>query len=775
LFQTATIFANALAGLPPQAAWCSSTDGSTPSEETSGDAPAADHGPEHRYRTVVKDEAQGGDLAAQRRLDDATPGFVTAVDLRATPGARPTDALAEAIARTPGATTRSVGGLGQFSAVSLRGSSPQQVALFLDGVPLGGALAGLVDLSELPLEGLGRLEIHRGHVPIAFGSATLGGAINLVSHVDDGPPRVSTWGGLGSFGARTSGASISAPLTRRGRPLGPRWTLRVGYAGAEGDFPFYDTAGTPTFTGDDRTTRRLNNGYDRVLAQGRLDGRRGPTRWSVQEMVVFKHREEPGFASAPASAASMDQLVSRTTASIDRARFGAPGGRITWVFGTGIEHRRFDDPLGEVGLAANDQRVLSADLYASPRLRVPLWRGAFLAIVADARPEWIDVEERRGATAMRSGDARRSRFSAGAGTELQQFLWDARVLLVPAVRVDALANRFAVPPDAGELDDAGRDDATFGASGRLGARVALAPWLQLRGSAGRYFRPPTLIELFGDRGFFVGNEGLVPERGTAVDGGLVFDLRGAELDAYVQVAGFATRSEDLIQWVAAGSVSRPENVAAALVRGLESSVHLEPRTRAVTLTANYTLTDSADRSADASRRGRPLPGRPRHDLFTRATAGWEWRIRGVELEPRILYTVELIASSFLDPSGRFEVPTRAIQGLGAEVHIARQVHVAIEARNLLDVRTSTVTIPLAEPARVIAPIADFLGYPLPGRSVFAQIRIHTPWKRDRLRTRPRRMRPPADDGIDAPSAPLERGGPPCRLTLSGSCRPGRPA
>jgi iron complex outermembrane receptor protein len=234
----------------------------------------------------------------------------------------------------------------------------------------------------------------------------------------------------------------------------------------------------------------------------------------------------------------------------------------------------------------------------------------------------------------------------------------------------------------------------------------------------------------------VGNEGLQAERGTAVDGGVVFDLQRPHLDAYAHVAGFWTRSEDLIQWVSAGSVSRPENVGAAVVRGVETSAHVSPRNRALTATANYTLTDSADRTDDASRRGQPLPGRPRHNLFGRVTTGWEWKVRGIEVEPRLLYTLDYIASNFLDPSGRFEVPRRALQGVGAEIHLGRRVHFAVEVRNLLDVRTGQVTLPLARPTSIIVPISDFLGYPLPGRSVLAQLDIATdlPGRR-RRRTR----------------------------------------
>ena len=97
-------------------------------------------------RTVVTDE-RGDGLDDQRDLDARTPGFATAVDVRHEAGARPGDAVPELIARTPGASVRSLGGLGQFAAVSVRGSSALQIPLFVDGAPVSSGFAGLDDLS----------------------------------------------------------------------------------------------------------------------------------------------------------------------------------------------------------------------------------------------------------------------------------------------------------------------------------------------------------------------------------------------------------------------------------------------------------------------------------------------------------------------------------------------------------------------------------------------------------------------------------------------------
>ncbi|MCX4245448.1 TonB-dependent receptor plug domain-containing protein [Paraliomyxa miuraensis] len=681
--------------------------------------PSAEEPERALHRTVVQAPESDDPIEAQRRLDASSPGFATAVDLEHEPGTRPTDGLPEVIARTPGATVRSIGGLGQFGAVSLRGSSPQQVAVFLDGVPIGSSLAGLVDLGQIPLDGLARVEIYRGHVPVAFGSAAIGGAIDLV-----GAPAWQRRGlvlqtGGGSFGARESTVTARGPLSRSGRSAG---AITVGYAGATGDFPFADDGGTPDLSGDDQTLRRTGNDYDRVAMHARLDHRAGPWRIAVQPLLSYRDQGVPGPAAAQAHHVRLSTVQARTVASVRRFEVGGPGGRLEWLAGLGLQRQRYLDPEGEVGLAIDDQRLHGLDVYVSPRLRLPLWKDAWLGLVADQRAEFVAVDE-RAPTVGPSGDARRSRLGVGAGIQLEQFLLHDRWLLVPVLRVDGLSSRFAAPPGGGEQDDQGTDALALGVAPRLGTRLRLWPGIELRASGGRYFRPPTLAELFGDRGYVVGNEGLRPERGHAVDGGLIVDRQRPALDVYAQLAGFATWSEDLISWVSAGAVARPVNVASARVRGLESAVALVPRHRWLTLHANYTWLDSRNGSDDPAQHGQPLPGRPRHELFARVTAGRSLRIRGLRVEPRVLYTVDVIAGTVLDTAGRLELPPRALQGAGAELHLHDRVHLLVEVRNLLDVRTATVTLPVAGARPHLLPIADFIGYPLPGRSVWASVRI----------------------------------------------------
>ncbi|TPV95208.1 MAG: TonB-dependent receptor [Myxococcales bacterium FL481] len=670
------------------------------------------------YRTVVSDHG-ATPAETQHNLDLDTPGFATAVVIDVADPTLRGDDLGERLDRQSGVVTRSMGGLGQYSSVSLRGSSPQQVPVFVDGVPVDGAIAGLVDLASLPLDPVQRIEVYRGYVPVAFGRGGVGGAINLVGRMHRGPTRLQAKAGYGSFRARHAMTSLSGSLGR-----GASGMVTVGYAGAKGDFPYFDNNGTPVFTGDDTTSRRSNNGYDRLSALLRLDGRRAGWRYSSQLFVLGQTRGVPGSATVQSTQTSDTTLRLRSVSSV-RRRFGRPGGRVTWVGGGTFETRRYRDPLGEVGLAVDDERGHSFDGYLSPRIRLPLWRGAFVGVVADARGEEVIIDERvLMPGASHTGDAVRRRASIGAGLELEQFAWSRRIHVVPAVRLDALVNRFRVAPGDGELTDEAVDSDVVAASPRLGARLRITAAWSLRASGGRYLRPPTLMEMFGDRGYIVGNEGLEPERGTSADAGFVYDAAWAAIArVYAHVAGFALWNKDGIQWRQTGVVVRPENVAASRIRGIESSLRIAAWRERITLQAAYTWLDSADLSPEPARHGRPLPGRPRHDLWLTASLGhrfvrarWQWA-------PRVRYSVEHVAGTFLDPSGRFGLPPRTLHGVGVELRVAERLQAGVDVRNLADVRVAQIVPQAGPPTPYPVPVSDFLAYPLPGRSVWLSVGV----------------------------------------------------
>src|SRR5437899_2265243 len=64
---------------------------------------------------------------------------------------RALDDVGTLLAEVPGVTVTRSGSLGSFATLSLRGSNPDEVRIYVDGVPLGIAEGGAVDISTLPL------------------------------------------------------------------------------------------------------------------------------------------------------------------------------------------------------------------------------------------------------------------------------------------------------------------------------------------------------------------------------------------------------------------------------------------------------------------------------------------------------------------------------------------------------------------------------------------------------------------------------------------------
>src|SRR5690606_18694485 len=86
-------------------------------------------------------------------------------------------------------------------------------------------------------------------------------------------------------------------------------------------------------------------------------------------------------------------------------------------------------------------------------------------------------------------------------------------------------------------------------------------------------------------------------------------------------------------------------------------------------------------------------------------------------------TIEHAARTFLDPSGRFEVPARTLHGVFLELHLLGRIHLSAEVRNLLGARVTAWSPPVAGAAAVTVPISDFFFYPLPGTSLWTTLRV----------------------------------------------------
>ncbi len=67
------------------------------------------------------------------------------------------------------------------SSMSLQGISGQNVKILVDGVPVTGRLNGSIDISQINMNNVERIEIIEGPLSVSYGTDALGGTINIIT------------------------------------------------------------------------------------------------------------------------------------------------------------------------------------------------------------------------------------------------------------------------------------------------------------------------------------------------------------------------------------------------------------------------------------------------------------------------------------------------------------------------------------------------------------------------------------------------------------------
>jgi vitamin B12 transporter len=655
--------------------------------------PMLGHGDEPPRAPWRTDEVR---VEGSRLADDtavATPdpaAFVTVVDARAAFGAA---TLPEVLARAASVQVRSMGALGAFTAVSIRGSTAAQVAVFLDGVPLNRDATGAPDLSQVPLESLERIEVYRGGVPAELGGGALGGAINLVSRRPGAP------GGAGAVTElRLGGGSFLTRLASARRAGGRgRYAYHafVGYQGSRGDFPYYDDNQTEFTTVDDHTRARQSNGYDQVAAalSGAYRGRELTVRLTGQ--TLYKDQGLPPYRSLLANGVTLRTVRQSLDATAVRRRLAGGALDVAGTLYGLFQWQRFVNPGGAF---VGEQDLAYTTLGGGARGRAAVAWGThqLVVVVPEVRAE------RFVATSALAGQAPPPagyRLACGLALRDEVSLLDDRLVLLPALRGD-LVRTWS--PDANGV----RLEPYL--SPRLGARVQAASAVALKGNVGLYYRAPTFLELFGSPGMMLPNADLTGEHG--VTGDLGVQVTTARMT--VEGAAFVRRASGLIAYERRLLLLRATNdPRTRVVPGLEVTARVRP-VRFLALSANYTYT-----AAD-------VPGQPRHQALGRVEAEGPrpWRFR-----PAAFYELDFAGADYLDLGRERLMPARLLHGAGVRVTWrpgrGGEVRLALEGRNLGDLRV--VQVPLAPPQNGLSAtpvaVADFFGYPLPGRSLFVTL------------------------------------------------------
>jgi vitamin B12 transporter len=404
---------------------------------------------------------------------------------------------------------------------------------------IDGRRSGTGNVSKIMTKNIERVEIIRGPASVQYGSAAMGGVVNVITRQGRGKPTAFVEGALGThdydelsigFSGKHRAFDFSGSLTKDSR----------------GD---YDTAADDSFNNtayDYKNSGSLNLGYEFML-ENRLS--------MIYTYFDVDHAGNPGYISQN----DLDDYKDTSNRSIDFAYDGKSiNGLFSW------KARYFDGK--------------DKDEWFSPRASNPDgWDDGIPAkLTVDHKGTQTQLTFDQGHLMLTSGfdwvkyETKDSKYSP-KNTEYQDqagFLlakakfFEDRFIISGGLRYD----HYEVEVKGGE---GGKEEDNY-VCPRAGIAYLPTDYLKIRANYGKAFRMPTALQLAGDMmmwaAHYVGNPSLDPERSDTYEGGL--DFSRASFSA--SLTYFHTDLKDKIEsYVKNNGDTSYRNIGKAEIEGIE--------------------------------------------------------------------------------------------------------------------------------------------------------------------------------------------------------------
>ncbi len=434
--------------------------------------------------------------------------------------------LSDALTQVPGTTIVRNGGIGQTTTLGLRGAPPGQSLVLVDGVRLNdpSSVDDQALLGDVLVHNIDRMEVLRGPQSTLYGSAAIGGVVNIITKRGGGTPF--------ALNASAEGGSYDT------------WHLNAAANGTAGSVDYgaalnwYDTGGISA--ADRRAGNPEADGY-------RNFGAAGNVRINASDMVSIDLRAYYTDAHS-----QFDGFPPPFFSFADTAEYGTN----TLLAGyAGVNLTLFDGRfLNRFGFAGSD-----ADRHNYDPTSIPL--ETFFAKGTAARFEYqgtFEVTDRNelsfGVESERTHLSTASIFSLGTTTgnktitgyyaQWQSTLFDT-LTLTGGVRLD--------------------DDSQFGnhTSMKIAAAWQMGDSTTLRANYGDGFKAPTLYQLFSE--FSKPTGSLQPETARGWEAGI--DQSFLDGDARASLTWFERKTRNQIDFFSCFFVVSPECALRGAVGG----------------------------------------------------------------------------------------------------------------------------------------------------------------------------------------------------------------
>ncbi len=511
--------------------------------------------------------------------------------------------LADVLQNEAAVQVRQSGGLGSFSTISIRGSSSDQVMVFMDGVLLNDASGGGVDLSAISLSDVESIEIYRGVTPVNFDKASIGGVVNIKTLRAKEGVNASVSAGYGSFDTKKASAFVNQKSGK--------WDYLVsaGYMGSHNDFKILNNNGTEWNPDDDRWETRNNAQFD----QGNILGKFGydftdDLRIGVVNQWFSKDQGLPSWDNSPKTNASFNTQRNITTLSVIANNLGPLALNTRTSIDYSHKNELYDDSRGQIGLGKQKTRYIT-DRYGGNFFVEWMADWNIMSFMADFHQENYAPENLLN---DRPDPNQSSRDTLSFGLQDSLLLFEDALNITPAVRYTHIHDKLKSATTLWGAPLEGKETNESYWSPQIGLKYSPLDWFSFKGNLARYVREPSFFEMFGDRGFVIGNPNLQAEKGVNFDGGV--EVNWLSRSPWFQrvslsAAYFGSDVEDLITFVYdSRGIGKAENISRASIRGVESRLTVD-FLKFFRFIGNATWQDPLNESDVKAFNGKVLPGR----------------------------------------------------------------------------------------------------------------------------------------------------------------------
>ncbi len=205
--------------------------------------------------------------------------------------------LGEILQQVPGVEIQEKDG---EKTVSIRGSRPNQVLVLLDGIKLNDAMIGQVNLANIPLRMVEKIEVIKGGSSARFSAGAIGGVINILTRKPS-QSQITLQGGTGAFGRSGWAPASSGSLKRLG------YLVSFEQQKSEGDYPYsYERS-----DGTKVKEERMNADFFSNCGFGKFSYRWGSFEFELHGYRLRSKRGLPGlvFSLTPYARAISDRDI----------------------------------------------------------------------------------------------------------------------------------------------------------------------------------------------------------------------------------------------------------------------------------------------------------------------------------------------------------------------------------------------------------------------------------------------------------------------------------